>query len=68
MKWRYDDIILHRDRAMCHTVVSDGVERKKWSSMPYTLPDGRTGTWWMLWNKPLTDGALKHKLMKLKER
>ena len=68
MKWRDEDIILHHDRAMLHTVIRDGMVRKKWSSMPYTLPDGRTGTWWMLWNKRLHDDDLKDRLKKLQER
>ena len=45
-RWRAKDIIFHDERSAAHAEGVPPNARAKWSSLPYTLPDGRTGIWW----------------------
>jgi len=46
VRWRAKDIIFHDERSCAHAEGVPPHARAKWSSVPYTLPDGREGVWW----------------------
>lgn len=45
-KVKSNQIVFHPENGLVFTKGTPPYAKAKWCAVPYTLPDGKTGTWW----------------------